>query len=390
MVSLPSTLERIRTRLILLALFLMPWQTRWIFGTDTLSGGISEFGVLSFFVVEGLIVLAFVLQPFIEHHRDFDGAVTLGWVMMLAMLASVFSASNPHLAMMAWLHVLGAYVLFLNLLNRHVKPKEALFAFTLGLVAPALLGVFQAVTGSSPASTLLGLASHDAMTAGASVIETFSMRWLRAYGSFQHPNVFGGYLAVGLFAVFLFLRWDVSKKARMGAYAVGALLTATLVLTYSRSAWIAFVLSSVLAGWLLFLHHRVELRRVIPLGLIILFVMGFTATLFSNPYVVALEETHPGREVYAYQPVHNLYLLMLSELGVIGTLFVLLWMVLIDRYIFANLPRVGAVGALAIGSALFIIGFFDHYLWSLWPGLALVAFVLAMTLRLSEPGVEKE
>jgi len=107
-------------------------------------------------------------------------------------------------------------------------------------------------------------------------------------------------------------------------------------------------------------------------------------------YVVALEETHPGREVYAYQPVHNLYLLMLSELGVIGTLFVLLWMVLIDRYIFANLPRVGAVGALAIGSALFIIGFFDHYLWSLWPGLALVAFVLAMTLRLSEPGVEKE
>jgi len=107
-------------------------------------------------------------------------------------------------------------------------------------------------------------------------------------------------------------------------------------------------------------------------------------------YVVALENEYPGREVYAYQPVHNVYLLILGEIGIIGVLFILLWAASIDRYNYSQIPRVPAVGALAMGNAILVIGFFDHYIWSLWPGLALLAFVMAMTLRLSEPGVEKD
>ena len=437
-------LERYRTWLLLAALFLLPWQTRWMFGFEPLSSGISEFGVLSLFAVEILIVASFILpartigivqsggQPFIKHRPEFDLTVVLGWLMVLAVLASVVVAPNTNLASMAWLHILVGYLLFLGLLNKHLKPQEALLAFALGLILPSLLGMYQAVAGVSPSSTWLGLAAHDAMTPGASVIETFSLRFLRAYGSFQHPNIFGGYLAVGLFAVFLFPRWYRSRRARLGAYAMGALFASTLVLTYSRSAWLAFALSFAITGWMLFTHHRVEMRRVIPLGLIILVMIFFTVTLFSNPiftrfdatarleaqsieerfdgieewkrvvsgnvlegvgagnYTVALEETFPGREAYAYQPVHNTYLLIFSEVGIIGVLFILLWAASIDRYNYAQIPRVPAVGALAMGNAVLIIGFLDHYIWSLWPGLALLAFVMAMTLRLSEPGVEKE
>ncbi len=426
-----NRLECYRTRLLLVALFLLPWQTRWMFGVEPLSSGISEFGVLSFFAVEILVVASFVIQPFIEHRPEFDVTVVLGWLMALAVLASVFVASNTNLASMAWLHVLVGYLLFLGLLNKYLKPQEALFVFALGLVLPSFLGVYQAVAGVSPSSTWLGLAAHDAMTSGTSVIETFSLRFLRAYGSFQHPNIFGGYLAVGLFAVFLFPRWYRSRKARLGAYAMGALFAAALVLTYSRSAWLAFALSFVMTGWMLFTHHRVEMRRAIPLGLIILVIIFFTGTLFSNSiftrfdatarleaqsieerldgieewkrvisgtmltgvgvgnYTVALEGADPGRESYTYQPVHNTYLLIFSEIGLIGVLFILLWAASIDRYNYAQIPRVPAVGALAMGNVVLIIGFFDHYIWSLWPGLALLAFVMAMTLRLSEPGVER-
>lgn len=425
-----SRLERYRTRLLLLALFLLPWQTRWMFGVESLESGVSEFGVLSFFAVELLIIVSFAVGPFVQHNRHFDLTVILGWLMVLAVLASIFVAPNQDLAAMAWLHVLVSYLLFLSLLNKHLKPQEALLAFALGLVLPSILGIYQAIAGASPASTWLGLAIHDATVPGASVIETFSFRWLRAYGSFQHPNIFGGYLAVGLFAVFLSLRSHRSHKARLAAYAMGALFAATLVLTYSRSAWLAFALSFVITGWMLFTHHRVEMRKAIPLGLIILVIGFFTATLFSNSvftrfdatarleaqsieerlggmgewkgvmvgdviegvgvgnYTVALEAEYPDREAYAYQPVHNTYLLILSEIGVVGVIFILLWAASIDRYNYAQIPRVPAVGALAMGNALLIIGFFDHYLWSLWPGLAILAFVMAMTLRLSEPGVE--
>lgn len=426
-----NRLEHYRTRLLLLALFLLPWQTRFIFGADPLMSGISEFGVLSLFATEILIVVSFVLQPVLKHHKHFGLTILLGWMMVLAVLASIFVAPNQHLASMAWLHVLFGFLLFLSLLNKHLKPQQALLAFALGLIAPALLGIYQAVVGTSPASTLFGLAAHDAAIAGTSVIETFSLRWLRAYGSFQHPNIFGGYLAVGLFAVFLLPRWYRSKKMHALAYIMGALFVATLVLTYSRSAWLAFGISFLITGWMLFTHHRVEMRRVIPLGLILLVIAFFTVTLFYQPvstrfdttarletqsieeridgisewkdviagnvlegvgvgnYVVALEQEHPGREVYAYQPVHNLYLLILSEVGLIGVLFILLWAASIDRYNYAQIPRIPAVGALAMGNTILVIGFFDHYIWSLWPGLALFAFVMAMTLRLSEPGVEK-
>ena len=420
-------------RYILLAtLFLLPWQTRFIFGADSLMSGISEFGVLSLFAVELLVIVGFVIKPFIKHNKSFDLTTILGWLLVLAALASVFSASNQHLSSMAWMHLLVAYILFLSLLNKEIKPKEMLLAFALGLVLPALLGIYQAVVGVSPASTILGLASHDAAVAGTSVIETFSTRWLRAYGSFQHPNIFGGYLAVGLFAVFLIPRWYRARAHKYASYVMGALFVATLVLTYSRSAWLAFVLSFLITGWMLFVHHRVEMRRIVPLGLITIVITLLTVSIFVQPvmtrfdstarletqsieeridgvsewkdvasgnvlngvgvgnYVVALENEYPGREVYAYQPVHNLYLLILSEIGIIGVLFALLWAASIDRYNYAQIPRVPAVGALAMGNAILVIGFFDHYIWSLWPGLALLAFVMAMTLRLSEPGVEKD
>lgn len=430
--------EKPQRYILLAAIFLLPWQTRFIFGADTLMSGISEYGVLSLFAVEMLVVISFVLKPFIKHNKDFSLTVILGWLFILAVLASVFGAENRHLAVMAWLHVLASYILFVSLLNETVKPKQVLLAFVLGLVVPSLLGVYQAIFGTSPSSSLFGLAPHDAATAGASVVETFSVRWLRAYGSFQHPNIFGGYLAVGLFAIFLFPRWYRSREYKNLSYVLSALFAVVLVLTYSRSAWLAFALSFLITGWMLFTHHRVEMRRVVPLGLIITVMVFLTVSLFAQPvftrfdstarlesksiderlegveqwqtvmsedgkttgrvidgvgvgnYVVALEESFPGRQVYAYQPVHNVYMLILSEVGIMGAIFILLWLASMDRYNYAQIPRVSAVGALAMGNTLLIIGFFDHYIWSLWPGLALLAFVMAMTLRLSEPSVERD
>lgn len=423
--------ESVRTRLLLVALFFLPWQTRWIFGVSSFESGISEFGVLSFFAVEVLIVAVFLARPFVEHHCGFHASITLGWAMLLAMLISVFVASDRTLAMMAWLHVLAGYVLFLSLLNRYLKPKEALYAFALGLIVPSFLGLYQAVAGTSPASTFFGLASHDASIAGTSVIETFSSRYLRAYGSFEHPNIFGGYLAVGLFVVFLLPKWYRERKHHIISIFLGALFSVTLVLTYSRSAWLAFLLSFLITSWILFVYHRVELRRSLPLAFTVFLFIGLTITVFWNPvttrfdstarletqsiqeridgvdqwkgtvagrygqgvglgnYSVALEETFPGREVYTYQPVHNVYLLIFGEVGLLGAFFLLLWVISMDRYNYAHMLRVGAVGALAMGNVLLVVGFFDHYLWSLWPGVALVAFVFAMTLRLSEEGVEK-
>ena len=72
-------------------------------------------------------------------------------------------------------------------------------AFLAGLVIPIMLGWYQVATGTSPSSTLLGLASHEATALGASVVETQGERLLRAYGSLSHSNDFGGLNGVGLY-----------------------------------------------------------------------------------------------------------------------------------------------------------------------------------------------
>ena len=415
--------------LFLVALFLLPWQTRWIFGAEPVVGELSEFGVLSFFVVEVFIVLAFLFQSLRQKDYQYQHVTIWGWLFLLTVLATTLVASNRTLAIMQWMHVCVAYLLFLQLLERRIHPRTALTVFCLGLILPSLLGIYQAVAGASPASTLLGLSAHDALVPGTSVIETFSYRWLRAYGSFQHPNVFGGYLAVGLIACLILPRFVRRRRAGVVWGITAVLFLITLILTYSRSAWVALALSIFIAGWIVFTHHRAALRRLVPLGLILLIAGFFTATLFINPlatrfdptarletksieerldgfetwkgvmydhgwrswiggvgvgnYVMAQADTYPDRDIYAYQPVHNVYLLLLGEIGVIGLILMVLWLGSIDRINYRALPRLYATGALAMGNTLLIIGFFDHYIWSLWPGLALLAFVMGMTLRLS-------
>jgi len=77
--------------------------------------------------------------------------------------------------------------------------------------------------------------------------------------------------------------------------------------------------------------------------------------------------------------------LILGEIGIIGLIFFIAWVASIDRLNFKALPRATAIGALTLGNVVLIIALFDHYLFTLWPGLALAALMFALTLRLSEP-----
>jgi O-antigen ligase len=116
--------------------------------------------------------------------------------------------------------------------------KPVLVAFLLGLIIPIALGWFQVLTGGSSESTLLGIADKDAQTLGVAVVETDDGRTLRAYGTFPHPNIFGGYLAVGVIALAWLTRFAKSKREIALMLVGSAVLGSTLIVTFSRSAWL--------------------------------------------------------------------------------------------------------------------------------------------------------
>lgn len=420
----------LKTWLLMLVFVLLPWQTRWIFGQATILGEATPFGVLSVHAVEVLVLVTALVtllrkqdRPEIPRAYRLPIGLTFGIFAMSAL--TLTWTEHIDVSLNQLFHVGSAMVLFLLMIDRNVPVRPLLASFALGLVAPLWLGIAQVVFDASPAFTLFGLAERNVEHLGDAVtIAQDGSRQLRAYGSFPHPNIFGGYIAVGLLAVIAVL-WDRAKKDLF--LAVG-LFAAGLALTASRSAALGLMLGMFLSGLVLRMKDTAKARiAVIPIAIFVIAgalfgtfavpdlaasLRGGGATeersideravqyaafptvigggyllsghgLGTYPFVMA--DILPTSEVWDYQPIHNVPLLIIGEIGLLGALVVIAWSSSIDRINFARFPQRDAVMAFAMGNVVLVILFFDHYLWSQWSGLALLAFVMAMTVRMGEP-----
>jgi O-antigen ligase len=101
-------------------------------------------------------------------------------------------------------------------------------------------------------------------------------------------------------------------------------------------------------------------------------------------YVLSISDNQPGKNAFDYQPIHNVFLLIFAEIGVLGLIAALCVVASVVRINFSRFPRHDALYAFGMGNVIFMVCFFDHYLWSSWSGLALIAFVLAMMVRMGE------
>lgn len=407
--------------LVPLIAFLLPWQTRFIFGAEDI-GGWSQFGVWSIYAVESLVLLAVLLSPRRTlETRDRLPLMGLSAVVTVTLVSIALSIA-PILSAFTAAHIVIGALYFVLLLDRRVNLSHVMMGFVAGLVVPSIFGIIQVFTGGFPASTVLGMSARDATELGESVWMMGGERWLRAYGSFSHPNVFGGYLAVGIVTAG-YLAMEAVKKERKTAFIVaGILFVVTLFLTQSQSAWIGLFLAALVA----LIAYKVKpvdraRKLVIPVAFLIIggvfSVMLFGGSLLpalervsseerieqyqeypavikdhwmlgvgAGAYSAALEEENEGKSWWSYQPIHNVPLLILAEIGVLGLLAVLFWTMPIDQRNFSRFPHKGAVAAFMMGNVILVILFFDHYLWSSWSGLALVAYVMALTQRLGEEG----
>ncbi len=405
----------------------------------SIAGAHTEFGVMSLYVVELLLAAALIGGIIfdrkwltVERKRQLPirfGAI----VLVVAMLGTAFADRSLFSLSMAT-HLAFSYALFVAILIDRVSAKHLLFAFVASLIAPLILGIIQVFGGTSPAITWLGVAFRDAAQLGDAVFTVGGERMLRAYGSFPHPNVFGGFLGVGLFAwwgTMASVRREWGNRRQSIVTGVGTIiLIIGMLLTGSRSAFlglfvglaIVFVVKSIpsmkiarptaaalgivaVLGSLFASFYLTDLASSIRGGgvneerslvervaLYEDFVPFMAAT---NPvvghglgsYVLSFSDFEPGKNAFDYQPIHNVPLLIFAELGLLGVLAILCWAASIDRMNFSRFPHRDALYAFGMGNVILMIFFFDHYLWSSWSGLSLIAFVMGMTVRLGE---EKE
>jgi O-antigen ligase len=247
---------------------------------------------------------------------------------------------------------------------------------------------------------------------GAATINLNNEKILRAYGTFPHPNVLGGFLAIA-FGTFLY----VSRETKINIINTLKLLSGTIVLLwgllvgFSRSAWIAAVLLALIFITYLILRkaYKQAIYWSLIIGISVLILMPFYAEIVFHRSADIVENSSNARgyretfnnrgfevfkdnsllgvginlyvpytqklfhvEPWAYQPPHNIFLLLIAEVGVIGILI----------YVF-TLSRLGFMwnlGAVLGGTAIVVLGFFDHYLLTIQQGQLTLALLMGMFL----------
>ena len=347
-----------------------------------------------------------------------------GWLVLLFGFAFWHYASQswafirieyPGMAMNATLQI-ALVVAFITVVLATPIPRSWFIGFlVISVLFQAVIGGLQVANQSSLGLDMLGELKLDPNQSGVSVIESDGLRWLRPYGFLPHPNIFAGYLVVGIMTI---LGWGMQQR-RLGlvlsVVCYGTVLWA-LFLTFSRGAWLGFGVGIASIFVHLIRFKLIQWRILVFVGVAVLLGLMFLFTYFDllatrsgdsealTEYQSVAERallTEAALEGVKEYPivgvgagnfgwyssyyffyrtefdlkgnnVHNIYLMVTAELGYIGLgLFLSIVLVGVQYRLKqlwqTNQWRWERLGFLAGIIALLMIGIIDHYPVTLLP-----------------------
>jgi O-antigen ligase len=90
-----------------------------------------------------------------------------------------------------------------------------------------------------------------------------------------------------------------------------------------------------------------------------------------------IDHTWPG---YVYQPVHNLFLLIFTELGAVGASIFCMMLVALAYHLRFVPNDLGKVTVIASGAGVLVISLFDHYSWTHYSGVMMLWLVMGLAI----------
>jgi len=268
---------------------------------------------------------------------------------------------------------------------------------------------------------------------GIAKIVSGGTTYIRAYGTFPHPNPFSAFLIAGIFLVLYLLVTSASLKWRLTYCALLLLNILGLTVTFSRGAYLALAFGLIVFfGWLIATKRLSTNYFALSTVLISIAISFFlfkpfllTRATFSdqstidrkfydvtgvkmaikNPVLgVGLGESVLHMEQYSgqgllpwnKQPPHNYFILTAAELGIPAAL-ILLWIFLnhlwqLIRELKSENNFELSTNHLALGTILIcflLLMLFDHYFYTLEQSRLLLWFVLALiAVEIKNPSEE--
>ncbi len=332
-------------------------------------------------------------SQYTEKQKDDHRFAWMGIIIALLVLVSS-ATSFPMGTWQWWVQILLLGGFGWSLVRIRVSVREFMMWNVFALIPHALLAIQQGVIQEVFGTKWLGIASQIPETRGVAVVEAGGIRHLRAYGGMPYPNILGGWLVLGLPGS-LWLAQVVSDRYKQVLWLVtGMVFVVALILTHSRSAWIA---TGMMTAMLAYQYRPKKITKILPIVLALCITIYWQwpwlstrvtgeGRLEARSVTERISSVQTGLTVFFEHPwlgigpgaftktdsqyiiPHNIFLLALAEVGIVGVAGIGTIIVLA----FHTLPREKRKRVLII-IPLLTIAMVDHYLWSYWSGQSLVA-----------------
>ncbi|MGB9883103.1 MAG: O-antigen ligase family protein [Microgenomates group bacterium] len=377
----------------MLIIFFLPSQfgKYFFFDFSYLFGVRVDYLAIKFFLIDVLIFLFFL----------FNFKKIIIWLMekkflffYFILLLNLLLAKNKFLTGFQIIKIFEFLILFFLAKIYFLKTdkKAILLVLFFSSLIEVILSVYQLVFSHSVGGIFYfyGERLLSLSTPAIAKIIIFGKEFLRPYGSFSHPNSLAGFY---LLLYFFVLTEKSFQKNFILKWLTLLNFNVLIFFSFSKIAIFSFlILNSVY-----FLKNLktncffCKINKIfIPVFLALIFLSGTTDILTIekrlvliknsfvilknnlffgvglNNYLVAQSQLKSSIPLFFNQPVHNIFLLILTELGLIGFIG-MIFMFFKNKKIF-----------LSNYYLLFVIlltGFFDHYWWSLNQNFLLASFV---------------
>jgi O-antigen ligase len=297
--------------------------------------------------------------------------------------------------------------------------ENILLLFSVGAFFSSLLAIAQFITQGSIGGPLyfLGERFFTSQTPGIANASLNGALVLRPYATFSHPNVLAGFLLCVLILLLLVLPLMEKRLTRIMFVITLLVGTSALLLTMSR---VAIVIWSLII--IFFMIVQAKKKTIVFLLLLGCSFLFFVFSFFFSPIGTRIlqtrltEESVVQREALIHaafllfnkhpylgvglgnflpsltqmpqlvtstqylQPVHNIFLLIITETGIVGGLFFLWFLGKTYQqllFMFKKKSQLSIPFSITL-STILILGLFDHYFLTLQQGQLLLAVILGL------------
>lgn len=347
----------ISAAVLIVGFMIAPNRRRFLLAFGTITAGFQIEFLLTYFgasiTISYLAFLALLIYSYLERSRDFKHPrprLLWPWYGMLFFSAlAIMKAIDPNMARATFVLFAFDVIMFFAVLRTVKTPGD--IRFFVGCLMAAII-----------VQSLIGLLQYKIPFFKVGVIDQYqSYMWWRAKGTFFHANHFGMFLMLTLPVALRYLINAMASRntkwITYGFFTFGIGFVALLA-SYNRGSWGGLIFGLLIMLAVDFTKRGIKIRRIMSNLVALGFLCGgllsikFAPKIYDRLFEADAQEQLSGREEQIEETiplilnnpiigvgynndrfyasvifVHNVYMLIAAEIGIVGLIF-FLWFLL--------------------------------------------------------------